>query len=213
MTILIGLILDECVLITGDTKSIHMNRSNQMLDTYDTIPKVHPICENMIIGIAGSDRIGKAVIGAITPIFSLNHKLSVKEMIQHVQKTAIFLHDMYKQVHTDEDSSLVELVVACIDHKEHKSYLYSLSSKSEFEPVECKQNLKAYGVSSHQVQQFISANMHSDKYENKDPIHLLSAAVRSIDNKMVSKDTISLILNKDKTAEYVCIDEQGNKKI
>ncbi|EJV41963.1 Uncharacterized protein BC141101_05759 [Bacillus toyonensis] len=213
MTVLIGMKQDDYVLITGDTKMSHMNRSNQILETYESNTKIHPICENMIIGIAGSDRIGKAVIGAIKPIFSLNHKLSVKEMIQHLQKTAIFLHDMYKQVHTDEAYSILQLVVACIDHKENKSYLYSLSSTSEFVPVECKQDLQAYGVKPQQVKEFISANMSSNKYINDEPpIHLFSDAIRSIDDKMVSKDTITLILNKNKTAHILYVNEQGNIK-
>lgn len=208
MTILIGLKQDDYVLITGDTKSSHMNRSNQMLDTYDTIAKVYPICENMIVGIAGSDRIGRAVVGAITPIFSLNHKLSVKEMVQHVQKTATFIHDMYKQVHNNRDYSLLELVVACIDQKEDKSYLYSMSNPSGFEPIEISGDLKVFGVNSQEVQEYIRVNM----YKGEDPIQLFSAAIRSIDHSMVSKDTISLILNKNKIANYVHLDDQGNVK-
>ncbi|AMM95757.1 hypothetical protein UP17_25295 (plasmid) [Peribacillus simplex] len=211
MTVLIGLKQDNFVLITGDTKSTHMNGSNQTLDTYDSVVKVHPICENMIIGIAGSDRIGKAVVGAITPIFSLIHKLSVKEMIQHVQKTTIFIHDMYSQMHLDRDYDHLLLVVACIDHKEDKSYLYSLSSPSGFEPVEINGDCKAFGVKSQEVEEYIRTNM-SRKYVNEHPIHLLSAAIRSIDDQMVSKDTYSFILNKDKTADYVFLDEQGNVK-
>ena len=213
MTILIGLKQDDYVLITGDTKSAHMN-GNRVLGTYDSIAKVYPICENMIIGIAGSDRIGKAIVHAIKPIFSLNHKLSVKEMIQHVQKAALFLHNMYKQVHTDKDYSysLLELVIACMDHRENKSYLYSLSSPSGFEPVECKQDVKVYGVKSQKVEEFICMNMLSKEYENKNPVHLFSAGIRSIDDQFVSKDTISFILHKDKTGDYLYVDRQGNER-
>ncbi|MDQ0884902.1 hypothetical protein [Peribacillus sp. V2I11] len=181
------------------------------MDSYDSIPKVHPICENMIIGIAGSDRVGKAVVGAITPIFSLNHKLSVKEMIKHVQNTTTFLYDMFSQMHSDRDYDQLLLVVACIDHNEDKSYLYSLSSSSGFKPVEINGDCKVFGAKPQEVEEYIRTNM-SRGSENADPIHLFSAAIRSIDDQMVSKDTISLILFKNKTAKLIRLDEQGNVK-
>ena len=210
MTTLIGLKQDDFVLITGDTKKSHLDSNNQILDTYDSNRKVYPICENMIIGIAGSDRIGRAIVNSIEPIFSLNHKLSFKELVQHVQKSAISLHEMYKQVHSDKNYYDVELLLAGIDHKENKSYLFCLRSLNGFEPVECNNDIIATGIQAKEAMEFIGANMADEKYSN--PITLFSAAIRSINHQMVSKDTISLFLNKQKIADFVHVDEQGGEK-
>ncbi|WP_165786771.1 hypothetical protein [Heyndrickxia camelliae] len=44
------------------------------------------------------------------------------------------------------------------------------------------------------------------------PIELFSAAVRSVDDQMVSKNTFSLILYKNKTADAIYLDQLGHRK-
>ncbi|WP_454862278.1 hypothetical protein [Peribacillus frigoritolerans] len=215
MTILIGFKEQDTVTITADIKSTHFNKSNDNQGTFDTVNKVFPIGENMIIGIAGLNELGLGIKTMLHSVFKLPNNLSVEESIIHVEKTCVYAHSMFKEVHPERDAPLL-LVVAGLDRKINKSYLYLLSSKNQFEPNEMgEKNLTIQGTSRENVEKFLFQQPHNIK-SNDELIKTFSAAIRSTDDELVSKDSYSITLfyNEQRgfSGDIWSIDAEGNMK-
>ena len=198
MTVLIGLKQDKYVTITADTKSTHtvvVNNEMKILDTYDTIPKVFHISENIIIGIAGINGLGQSIVKTLQSVFTLVNDKSVEEIVKYVEKTCVYNHNMYEEVHPQRNSNLL-FIVAGIDSQKNETYLYRFSSQDKFKPNEIvKGDLIVRGSQQKKIEEFFQ---RPDLYEiyNED-VEILSAAIRSIDDQLVSKNTYSITITYD----------------
>lgn len=220
MTVLIGYVDDKTALILGDTKTTHINHGENMGTFYKNY-KVHVISENVLIGIGGNNDLGVGITKMLSSVFKLIHSLSLEEMLDYVQKTCVFAYDMFKQVHPTREIDL-SLIVAGIDKDKSDLFLYELPSNKNFIPQKpqphISENIIVRGSSQqneNEVTAFIIDNISKlDSYGSVE--QLFSAAVRSSDHEMVSKDTYSITMKYDEvqgfSASIFTIDEKGNLK-
>lgn len=218
MTILIGYRGLDMVTIIGDTKSTHVDvsKNNESQGTYDSIHKVFPISENMLIGIAGLNDLGLGIKTLLHSVFSLKHSLTVVEMIKYVESTCVYAHEMYKKVNPKKNADLL-IMVAAMDGKINKSYLYELSSQDSFIPKELTGNMTIQGPEKEKVRNYIYNPSQPHNISNFDDlIKVFSGAIRLVDHEYVSKDTYSFILTYNNRFGYQAyirsINAKGNMK-
>lgn len=212
MTVLIGYKNKNSITITGDLKSTHINiRNGQRLDSYNQVVKVLPIGENMIIGIGEHHELGMGIREMLNSIFKLIHNLSVEEMIEHVRKTALYAYNMFKEVHPKRKTDLF-LIIAALDKEQEKTYLYTLSSREQFEPREIGQeNIIIEGCQRQKVKSYLSDALNT--LSGNELISNFSAAIRGIDDIMVSKETYSFRIEIEEgilTWDVRLVDSYGN---
>ncbi|KFI04096.1 hypothetical protein JN25_05770 [Bacillus sp. BSC154] len=208
MTIILGFKGSDFVTITADKKSTHL-KGNTILETSDMVKKVFHISENIIIGIAGLNDLGLGINTLLKSIFSKTHKLSVDEILSYVEKTCIYAHSMYKEVHSEGYDAL-ELVVAGLDNKKGgRTYLYVLSSIDNFKPKEFPQYYITPGYS--QAYDSLAKSNHINNI-----VQRFAAAIRTVEDPMVSKESYSISIvydqERNKYKSYIYnYDADGNK--
>lgn len=193
MTVLIGFKDENKVIITGDMKSSHINNiTGENQGTYNPVLKVLPISENMIIGIGGYAALGESIQSMLRSIFRLSHSLSIEGMIKHIEKTCNYAYDLFKEVHPERRSDLL-FIVAGIEKETKKSYLYRISSEDGFVPKEMgEENLLVRGTEQeNKVKSYLISKSNSFISVEEFMSHF-SAAIRSIDDVLVSKECFSI---------------------
>ncbi|MFD4931857.1 hypothetical protein ACFWMS_23720 [Peribacillus butanolivorans] len=218
MTVLIGFVENKKALILGDTKTTHMKHGENQ-GTFEEVYKVHAISENVLIGIGGDNDLGIGITKMLSSVFKLNHSQSLEEILDYIQKTCVFAYDMFKQVHPTREPNL-SLIVAGVDKDKNDLFLYEVPSNKNFIPQKpnIAENLIVRGASQqneNEVTKFIIESIRKGvRYESFQ--QLFSAAVRSSDHEMVSKDTYSVALEYDEikgfSALIFTVDEKGNLK-
>lgn len=196
MTVLIGAMPNNnTVLITGDRKTTNQIHGEN-LDSFKT-NKVHMISENLLVGIGGHTEMGIGIVQMLKSTFRLIHNATFDEMIKYIGKTARFSYDMFKEVHPDKSSDLL-LMIAGLDIRNGSvtPRIEQLSSKANFFPQaqNNSSDIIVHGASLNNFQEvfnYLSQNMDKALSFNK-PEGFLSAAIRSSDHELVSKDTFSI---------------------